>query len=112
MPPTPPSNPPSLLKTILEPLLADFQYWFERSRTLLESERLHILSTEQQSALLERVMIAQREVIAAQLLFQATNAQVGVAMAQVATWHRLVGECWQVSSCWRAARDTSAREFD
>ncbi|HEY9668852.1 MAG TPA: DUF2605 family protein, partial [Coleofasciculaceae cyanobacterium] len=27
-----------LLKSVLQPLLEDFQYWFSRSRSLLETE--------------------------------------------------------------------------
>jgi hypothetical protein len=43
---------PGLLKSILEPLLEDFQYWFSRSRSLLETEKISFLSHPQQSDLL------------------------------------------------------------
>ncbi len=91
-----------LLKTLLEPLLEDFQYWFSRSRSLLETEDITFLSKDQQSDLLERVKKAQQEVIAAQMLFQATKAQVGVETATLVPWHRLVSECWQVGMRWRS----------
>jgi hypothetical protein len=91
-----------LLKTLLEPLLEDFQYWFSRSRSLLETEDITFLSKDQQSDLLERVKKAQQEVIAAQMLFQATNGQVGVETATLVPWHRLVSECWQVGMRWRS----------
>ncbi len=47
------SQPPEneLLETVLKPLLEDFQYWFERSRTLLETEKLAFLSDQEQSDL-------------------------------------------------------------
>jgi len=38
-----------LLRSILEPLLEDFQYWFQRSRLLLETEALPFLSDEQRA---------------------------------------------------------------
>jgi hypothetical protein len=31
-----------LLKSVLAPLLEDFQYWFSRAQTLLEAERSYI----------------------------------------------------------------------
>lgn len=100
-----------LLKTILQPLLEDFQYWFSRSRSLLETENIPFLSKEQQSDLLERVKLAQAEVSTAQMLFRATNGQVGVETATLVPWHRLVNECWQVGMRWRSSLPvTSANE--
>ncbi len=96
-----------LLKTILEPLLADLQYWFGRSRTFLEENQLTFISVDQQADLLARVTQAQQEVIAAQSLYQATGGQVGVETAVLAPWHRLVMECWQVASRYR--QETAAR---
>ena len=43
-----------LLKTVLEPLLEDFQYWFTQSRQLLETEQLSFMSDQEQSDLLLR----------------------------------------------------------
>jgi predicted flavoprotein YhiN len=105
-----PQHQPSeqeLLKTVLQPLLEDFQYWFSRSRTLLETETITFLSKEQQSDLLERVKHAQQEVSTAQMLFQATNGQVGVETATLVPWHRLLSECWHVGMRWRAGASTA-----
>jgi hypothetical protein len=98
------TEPPEkeLLKTVLGPLLEDFQYWFSRSRTLLESEKLTFLSAEEQDRLLSRLKEAQQEVGAAIMLFQATDGNAGIDPATLKPWHRLVGECWQVASRWRA----------
>ncbi|MEQ8381085.1 MAG: DUF2605 domain-containing protein [Coleofasciculus sp. A1-SPW-01] len=93
-----------LLKSILQPLLDDFQYWFSRSHSLLESEEISFLSRQQQRDLLERVKIAQREVNAAVTLFQATDGQVGIEPATLVPWHRLVNECWQVGMRWRSLK--------
>ena len=95
-----PSQPAEneLLKTILEPLLEDFTYWFSRSRLLLESERLSFLSLEEQNDLLARVKNAQQEVATAHLLFKTTGGQVGIAAKMLLPWHQLVAECWGVSS--------------
>lgn len=95
---------PDLLKTLLEPLLEDFQYWFERSQVLLESQPIPFLSNEQQADLLARVLQAQQEVQAAQLLFKATDGKIGVEAAVMVPWHSLVTECWQVSSRFRLER--------
>lgn len=95
---------PELLKTILEPLLDDFQYWFGRSRTLLETEIISFLDTEQQSELLNRVRQAQQEVSTAQMLFKATGGQVGIDMAALMPWHQLLTECWKVAMRFRSER--------
>lgn len=98
-----PSLPePELLKTVLQPLLEDFQYWFGRSRSFLETERISFLSNEQQFRLLERVKQAQQEVSSAQMLFQATGGQVGIDMTALMPWHQLVTECWKVAMRFRA----------
>jgi len=88
---------PDLLKTVLEPLLDDFQYWFSRSRTLLETETLSFLSPADHAALLDRVIQTQQEVSTVQTLLKVTNGQAGVDTSVLVTWHHLVTECWQVS---------------
>jgi Protein of unknown function (DUF2605) len=104
--PSQPSSQPqpseqSLLKTILQPLLADFGQWFERSIQLLEKEHIGFLSYDEQAELLSRVKNAQQEVRAAQMLFNATDGRVGIEPSTMLTWHKLVGECWQVSARFR-----------
>jgi hypothetical protein len=108
--PQPQPSEQELLKTVLQPLLDDFQYWFSRSRSLLETEDITFLSEEQQSDLLARVRKAQQEVSAAQMLFQATDGQVGVETATLIPWHRLVSECWQVGMQWRSLTSTPSVE--
>lgn len=93
------------LKTLLEPLLEDFQYWFSRSQTLLESEDISFLSTEEQAELLARLEKAQQEVQVAQMLFGATDGKAGIETAALLPWHRLVSECWQVASRWRTLKN-------
>ncbi len=92
---------PELLKAVLQPLLEDFKYWFERSRTLLENENISFLGNQKQSELLARVLQAQQEVSTAQLMFAATGGKVGIDMATLAPWHQLVTECWKVASRFR-----------
>ncbi|MEA5502248.1 DUF2605 domain-containing protein [Halotia wernerae UHCC 0503] len=91
-----------LLKTILEPLLDDFQYWFARSRHFLETERLSFMSEQGQSDLLLRVKQAQEELNTAKMMFAATDGQVGVNMATLMPWHQLVTECWNVAMRFRS----------
>ncbi|ACK64243.1 conserved hypothetical protein [Rippkaea orientalis PCC 8801] len=95
-------NPSELLETVLEPLLEDFQYWFTRAQTLLQSERITLLSLEEQEKLLERVKKSQQEVSTAQLLFKTLGKQAGIDTNVLVPWHQLVAECWQVSRRWRA----------
>jgi hypothetical protein len=90
-----------LLKAVLEPLLEDFQYWFARSHSLLESERLSFLSLQEQAELLERVKKTQQEVSAAQIIFKATNGEAGIDSSILLPWHQLVAECWNVAKRWR-----------
>ncbi|BAY74593.1 hypothetical protein NIES25_10070 [Nostoc linckia NIES-25] len=92
-----------LLKTVLEPLLDDFQYWFKRSRDLLETEKLSFMSNQEQSDLLLRVKQAQEELNTAKMLFSATEGQVGIDMATLMPWHQLVTECWNVAMRFRQA---------
>lgn len=94
-----PSQPTEkeLLKKILVPLLEDFNYWFSRSRSLLESERISFLSMEEQDNLLNRIKQSQEEVKTATMLFNVTDGQAGVDTKVLMPWHQLVAECWNVS---------------
>jgi Protein of unknown function (DUF2605) len=90
-----------LLKTVLQPLLEDFQYWFTRSRDFLETEQLSFMGQDEQSGLLLRVKQAQEEVNTAKMLFVATEGQVGIDMSTLMPWHQLVTECWKVAMRFR-----------
>jgi hypothetical protein len=90
------------LKNLLEPLLDDFQYWFEKSRSLLEIQDLEFLGAEHQADLLSRVKQAQQEVAVAKMLLLATDGQVGVDTAVLMPWHQLVAECWKVGMRFRS----------
>ncbi|MGK7921116.1 MAG: DUF2605 domain-containing protein [Trichodesmium sp.] len=92
---------PDLLKAVLQPLLEDFEYWFDRSRQLLEREEIPFLSNNEQLDLLNRVKQAQQEVNTAQALFEATGGQVGVETVVIMPWHQLLTECWQVAMRFR-----------
>jgi Protein of unknown function (DUF2605) len=89
------------LKNLLEPLLDDFQYWFDKSRSLLEIQDLKFLDSEHQADLLSRVKQAQQEVSVAKMLLLATDGQVGVDTAVMMPWHQLVAECWKVGKQFR-----------
>lgn len=87
----------NLLKELLQPLLDDFQHWFGRSRSLLESHRIEFLSELHQADVLNRVKAAQQEVATTQMMLNATDGQVGVEMSVLMPWHQLVTECWQIT---------------
>ena len=94
-----------LLKTVLEPLLEDFQYWFERSRNLLESEQMSFFSASEQAQLLEKIVHSQREVQTAKMLFNATDGSAGIDSKMLLPWHQLVAECWSVAQKWRESKN-------
>lgn len=96
------SSDREVLKIVLEPLLEDFQYWFSRSRSFLESEQISFLTKQEQDKLLERVKQSQEEVNTAKMLFLATDGQAGIDFATITPWHQLVSECWQVAMRWRS----------
>lgn len=97
------STEKELLRKVLLPLLEDFTYWFSRSSTLLESETMPFLSPDEQGNLLLRLKQAQAEVQTATMLFKMTNA--GIDTQVLVPWHKLVGECWQVSRQWRTTHE-------
>jgi Protein of unknown function (DUF2605) len=94
---------PDLLKQVLAPLLEDLQYWFSRSRQMLEVESLGFMTLEAQEAMLDRVVEAQQAVGVAQSLLVATDGQAGVEMSLLMQWHKLVTECWALSMQQRSA---------
>lgn len=97
------AHPPEqeLLSSLLKPLLEDFQYWFGRSRTLLEEQTIDFLGPEAQAALLEQIKQAEQEVRTSELLLNVTDGQVGVETEVLMNWHRLVSECWHVAIRYR-----------
>ncbi|TAF04216.1 MAG: DUF2605 domain-containing protein [Nostocales cyanobacterium] len=95
------SPTPELLQSLLEPLLEDFEYWFARSRELLQNEKISFMSYQEQSDLLNRVNQAQAELNTAKMLFAATGKQVGIDMATLMPWHQLLRECGKVGMRYR-----------
>jgi len=86
--------------------LEDFTYWFGRSQTLLENEKIDFLESSKQAELLNRVKQAQKEVNTTQLLLKVTEGQVGVETEVLMPWHRLLMECWQVAVRFRTERSS------
>ncbi|WP_373542605.1 DUF2605 domain-containing protein [Chamaesiphon sp.] len=99
-----------LLQTILQPLLVDFEYWFSRSKELLEREPISCLSPDAQADLLARVDRAQQEVSVAKMLFQAVGGQAGIEPSQMVGWHQIVTECWHVSMQLRQSEQSKIEE--
>ncbi|NCO76061.1 MAG: DUF2605 domain-containing protein [Cyanobacteria bacterium] len=95
------STEKEILKKVLTPLLEDFDYWFSRSSSLLESQKMGFLSVDEQENLLQRIKNAQEEVKTSIMLFKITDSQVGVETKILFSWHQLVSECWQIARKWR-----------
>ena len=109
-----PSEQPTekeLLKKVLEPLLEDFQYWFGRSRSLLESEQMTFFTAQEQAQLLTKIKQSQQEVSAAQMIFEATGGKTGIDSKMLLPWHQLVAECWSVAQKWREVKNSSRPSF-
>jgi hypothetical protein len=90
------SNPP-LVQAILEPLLDDFQYWFQEAEHILTSAQGETLAIAERQTLLDQIRAAQQEVATARTLLLATEGNVGVEMEMIGQWHQLVGKCWQTA---------------
>jgi alkylation response protein AidB-like acyl-CoA dehydrogenase len=99
-----------LLQTILQPLLVDFEYWFGRSKELLEREPIAFLRPNAQTELLARVDRAQQEVSVAKMLFNAVGGQAGIEASQMVGWHQIVTECWHVSMQLRQSEQSKIEE--
>jgi len=100
-----PSLPESeLMKELLQPLLEDFQYWFGRTRILLESEAMPFLDPDEQAKRLAQIIQVQAEVQAAQGLFYALEGKVGLDPAILMAWHRHVSDGWQLLIRWRLSK--------
>ena len=99
---------PNLLKTVLPPLLDDFQHWFSRTLTLLETREISFLSDDEKRDLKGRVQVAQKQVGASQALTSLTDSQAGIEMPVVMSWHRLVHECWGVALRLRRESDSGS----
>ncbi|MEN9213727.1 MAG: DUF2605 domain-containing protein [Gloeomargarita sp. DG02_4_bins_56] len=83
-----------IVKSLLEPLLEDFMYWFGQAQQMLAGDSLPFLEPSQRQNLLDRITQAQAEVQAAHALLTSTG--VGVDTTVLMTWHRLVLECWHL----------------
>ena len=99
------SKEKELLKKILEPLLEDFQEWFSRSQSLLESEKMPFLSIEEQDQLLQKLKKSQEQVKAAKMLFKVTDGETSIDAKVLMPWHELVMICWSVSHKWHSLKN-------
>lgn len=100
-----------LLKSVLPPLLDDFQHWFGRTIDMLESQTISFLTRAEQAALLTQVREALQQVNASKALAAATDSQAGIEMPVVMGWHSLVHECWSIAIRLRKEGDAS-NHFD
>ena len=100
-----------LLKQVLEPLLDDFLYWFERSLKLLEDQDMPFLAEGEQAELVQSIEKAKKEVSTAKILFQATDGQAGIDSKILLPWHNLVARCWDIARTWRQHKENTSTQF-
>lgn len=94
-----------IVPKLLEPLLEDFLYWFERSTNRLEAGPLGFMAADEQAQLLQSIQTAVQEVRSAKALLQATG--VGVAPETLTAWHHWVVQGWHIAQQQRAAESAS-----
>ena len=90
-----------LLPQVLEPLLEDFRYWFDRSHQLLANTRIHFLSESDQADLLRRLEEAQKELATSTTMFHLSDKKVAIDPVVVMNWHKLLMECQAVGMRYR-----------
>ena len=108
IPSTPDSTPRpgaagELLDQLLDSLLLDFDFWFDRGLLLLQHCPESVLAAEDQEALSERLDTARKELIAARTLRSAAPVSMALDMQAMAPWHRLVLSDWNLSAELRQA---------
>jgi hypothetical protein len=99
--------PEQLLANLLEPLLEDFGYWFDKAADLLQNHRLEFISEQEQAHILSRVRTAQQEVQTAKTLFALSGKRVGIDAQAMLPWHNLLMECQALGMRYRQSQRQS-----
>lgn len=92
-----------LLEQLLNSLLGDFRFWFERGEKLLALCPDLVMSPEQRQLLDQELSMARRELLAATSLRQAIPGPMALELTTMAPWHRLVLKIWNLSAALRRA---------
>lgn len=100
------SNDSEVLKNIFEPLLEDFVYWFGRSLTLLETEELNFMTSNQKLDLINRIKETLQAVQTAKMMYKLSGEQVAVEVQAILPWHNLLMECQAVGMRFRQSQAT------
>ena len=87
-----------ILESLLESLLADFEYWFTRGYELIEQSSDEIMTLDERQDLSARLEEGLQAVNAARSLTRAAGKPVAVSMKAMAPWHGLVTEVWGLSA--------------
>lgn len=91
-----------LMRQILDPLIQDYHYWLGRSQRFLSEENLTgLISTEEKTLLMNRILEAQSELQVAESLYKLSNTEVGIDPGLMAKWHRLLMDCAELGRQFR-----------
>ncbi len=91
-----------LMRQILDPLIQDYHYWLGRSQRFLAEENLaELISADEKTSLLNRILEAQSELQVAESLYKLSNTEVGIDPGLMAKWHRLLMECAELGRQFR-----------
>ena len=101
--PRPPEAAGELLDQLLGSLLGDFRFWFARGQLLLTLCPDRVMGPAERRQLAEELDTAQRQLVAASSLRQATPAPMALAMDTLTPWHQLMLKVWNLSAALRLA---------
>ena len=99
-----PAGAAALLDGLLDSLLGDFRFWIARGKVLLDHCPDHVMAQAERQQLANRLDQAERELMAANSLRQATPAPMALEMTTLAPWHQLVLQVWGLSAQLRLAQ--------
>ena len=94
----PESEAGTLMSSLLESLLADFDHWFSRGDELLSRCPDSVMSAVERQQLAMRLEEGRRRLVATRALINATDQPVAVSLDAMTSWHGLVTEVWGLSA--------------
>jgi len=94
----PESEAGTLMTSLLESLLADFDHWFSRGDELLSRCPDSVMSAVERQQLAMRLEEGRRRLVATRALITATDQPVAVSLDAMTFWHGLVTEVWGLSA--------------
>ena len=87
-----------LLDQLLESLLADFDYWFQRGDELLRRCPDDVMGKTERDMFAARLTEGKKAITATRSLVKASSQPMAVSMSAMSPWHGLVTEVWGLAA--------------